>query len=124
MKQEGFSAVRKELSRWKWFFFNQKYRFDLGHQFLVFLNFTLLVIAASDKLRAYTNVSRTWMLVLIAVPSAFAGVWLFGLFLDKVIRYGQAYTLESSKRNPLWDEQKQMLARIEASLAEIQLKIR
>jgi hypothetical protein len=85
------TTVRGEMSRWKWFLLNQKYRFDLGHQFLVFLNFTLLVIAASDKLRYYTNIPRTWMLVAAAVPFGFVSVWLFGLFLDKVVRYSETY---------------------------------
>ena len=107
------------LSRWKWFFFNQKYRFDLGHQFLVFINFALLVIAASDKLRYYTNVPRTWMLVAVAVPLGFLGVWLVGTFLDKVIRYGQAYNIEATKRSPIWDEQRQRLARIEEKLDQL-----
>jgi len=109
-------GIRKELSKWKWFLFSQKYRFDLGYQFLAFLNFTLLVITASDKLRYYTNLPRTWMLVLAAVPAAFLGVWMFGLFLDRVVRYGQAYNIEANKRNPIGEEQLAALRRIEEKL--------
>ncbi|MBU2572901.1 MAG: hypothetical protein KKH28_02340 [Elusimicrobia bacterium] len=108
--------IRKELSRWKWFFFNQKYRFDLGHQFLAMVNFALLVIAASDKLRYYTSVQRTWVLVAAAVPLGFLGMWLVGFFLDRFVKYGQACNIEAVKRNPLWDEQKAYLQRIEARL--------
>src|ERR1041384_8105794 len=109
-------GLHKELSRWKWFFFNQKYRFDLGYQFLALLNFVLLVITASDKLRYYTNIPRTWILVAMAVPTGFTGVWIFGFFLDRVVRYGQAYNLEATKRNPMWDIQKAQLDRIESEL--------
>ena len=66
--------LHKELSRWKWFFFSQKYRFDLGNQFLAMVNFALLIIAASDKLRYYTGVQRAWMLVAVAVPLGFLGM--------------------------------------------------
>ncbi len=110
------SIIRKGLSHWKWFFLNQKYRFDLGYQFLALLNFTLLVIAASDKLRYYTNIERTWALLLVIVPMGFVGMWFFGFFLDKVVRYGEAYNLEAVKRNPLWGEQKQMLMNIQSDL--------
>lgn len=112
------------LSRWKWFFFRQKYRFDLGQQFMTVLNFTLLLIAASDKLRYYTSINRTWQLVLIAVPSGFLGMWLFGFFLDQVVRYGQAYNIEAAKRNPLQDEQIERMIRIERMLSSMEQKLR
>lgn len=115
--------VRKGLSRWKWFLFNQKYRFDLGYQFMVFLNFTLLLIAASDKLRYYSHIPRTWVLILVAVPIGFAGVWIFGFLLDKFVRYGQAYNIESAKRNPVWDEQRDSLKRIEDDLRALRQKL-
>lgn len=116
--------LRQELSRWKWFFIGQKYRFDLGQQFLVFVNFTLLLITASDKLRYYTNIPRTWILVAVAVPLGFLGMWLFGLFLDKVVRYAQAVNLEAAKRNPLWEEQMEVLRRIEGRLELLEKKSR
>lgn len=116
-------TVRRVLSRLKRFFFTQKYRFDLGYQFLALLNFTLLVITASDKLRYYTNLPRTWMLVAIDVPLSFCGVWLFGLFLDNVIRYGQAYNIEAGKRNPINEEQLNALRRIEQRLDDLTRKI-
>ncbi len=112
----------KGSARLKWFFLNQKYRFDMGHQFLAILNFTLLVIAASDKLRYYTDIPRTWMLLLIAVPAGFGGVWLFGYFLDKV-RYSQAYILEAGKRNPFQEEQTAAFQRIESELSAIKYSL-
>lgn len=115
--------LRKTLSRWKKFLFHQKYRFDLGHQFFVFLNLTLLIIAASDKLRYYTHIPRTWILVAIVVPFGFVGVWLFGFFLDRFVRYGQAYNLEAIKRNPIWDKHQTQMDSIEKKLDQIQNKL-
>lgn len=97
----------------KQFFFRQKFRFDLGYQFLAIINFTLLVIAASDKLRYYTNIPRTWILVLVFVPFCFFLVWMFGYILDRLVQYTQGYNLEAMKRNPVWNEQKAQLDRIE-----------
>jgi hypothetical protein len=108
--------LHAQLSRWKWFFFSQKYRFDLGNQFLAMVNFALLIIAASDKLRYYTGVQRAWMLVAAAVPLGFLGMWLVGYFLDSVVKYGQAYNLEAVKRNPVWEEERAYLRRIEEKL--------
>jgi hypothetical protein len=113
------TTVRSEMSRWKWFLLNQKYRFDIGHQFLVFLNFTLLLIAASDKLLYYTKLPRTWMLVLIAVPLGFFGVWLFGLLLDKVVRYSETYNQLAYRRNPNAAENMERLKRIETAVNEL-----
>jgi len=117
------SGIKKKLSFWKWFFLSQKYRFDMGHQFLALINFALLVIAASDKLRYYTDISRTWVLVLVSVPAGFAGVWLFGYFLDRVVRYGQAYSMEAGKRNVIWEEQKAFFQKIEAELSAIRQEL-
>ncbi|HAF94934.1 MAG: hypothetical protein A2X34_00360 [Elusimicrobia bacterium GWC2_51_8] len=118
MTENETAGIKKGSARWKWFFLNQKYRFDMGHQFLVILNFALLVIATSDKLRYYTYIPRTWILLLVAVPAGFGGVWLFGYLLDKA-RYGQAYIREAGKRNPVWEEQNAALQRIESELSAI-----
>jgi len=107
---------RKMLSRWKRFLFHQKYRFDLGHQSLAMMNFALLIIAASDKLRYYTNIPRTWILLVVAVPLGFIVVWLVGLFLDKVVRYSQAYSLVAVKRNPIWTDHLAQMERVEKKL--------
>ncbi len=115
--------VKQGSANWKWFFLSQKYRFDMGHQFLVIMNFTLLVITASDKLRYYTDIPRTWMLLLIAVPAGFGGVWLFGYLLDKA-RYSQAYILEAGKRNPILEEQNAAFRRIESELSAIRQSLK
>lgn len=110
---------RQRLSMWKRFFFAQKYRFDLGFQFLAVVNFMLLVITAATSLRAYMALPRTSVLVAVAVPSALLGVWLFGWFLDRVVRYGQAYNIEAHRRNPVAEEHIALLRSIEAKVDEL-----
>jgi hypothetical protein len=103
---------------------NQKYRFDLGTQFLALLNFTLLLITASDKLRYYTNIPRTWILVVIAVPLGFFGMWMFGLFLDKIVRYGEGYNELALRRNPSAQQTIDQLQRIEAELKRLNERLK
>lgn len=108
--------MRVMLSRWKRFLFTQKYRFDLGFQFLAIVNFMLLVVTAATSLRAYMTLPKTSVLVAVAVPCALAGVWLFGWFLDQVVRYGQAYNIEAHRRNPVAEEHIALLRSIEAKV--------
>ncbi|HEY5615217.1 MAG TPA: hypothetical protein VIL52_04280, partial [Bacteroidota bacterium] len=51
-------TFRQRLARWREIFFAQKYRFDLGQSFLVIINFTLLIITASDKLSLFFGIPR------------------------------------------------------------------
>lgn len=108
--------MRATLSRWKRFFFAQKYRFDLGFQFLAIVNFILLVIATATSLRAYMHLPKTSVLVAVAVPCALGGVWLVGWFLDRFVRYGQAYNIEAHRRNPVAEEHIALLKSIQAEV--------
>lgn len=89
----------------KKFLFSQKYRFDMGYQFLTLINFTLLVISVSDKLKLFLHIEKTVIFVVGMVGAALFSIWLFGFFLDKVIRYNQNYALEEARRNPKWQMQ-------------------
>ncbi|MFA5927745.1 MAG: hypothetical protein WC838_00370 [Candidatus Margulisiibacteriota bacterium] len=80
--------MRKKLATWRDFLIRQKTRFDLGIQFLTFLNFALLVMAASDKIKIFIPM-QTRLLVVAFVPLAFFGVWAFGHFLEKVVKFPQ-----------------------------------
>lgn len=76
-----------------------KFHFDIAISFLTILNFALLIVAVSDKLRAFLPVG-TISLVFILVPIALIVTLLFGIFLDKVVNYQSAYFKEQTKRNP------------------------
>lgn len=68
-------TLRQKLARWREFFFAQKYRFDLGQSFLVVINFTLLIITASDKLQIILGIPRLRSILILIVPLGFMGVW-------------------------------------------------
>jgi hypothetical protein len=112
-------VVRQKLARWREFFFAQKYRFDLGQSFLVIVNFTLLIITASDKLSIAFGIPRLRSLLMIIVPLGFLGVWVFGYFMDKVVRAGQMAERQAVMRSEVWLAHNRQMDRIEQELIEI-----
>jgi hypothetical protein len=110
---------RRRLARWREFFFAQKYRFDLGQSFLVIVNFTLLIITASDKLQIFFGIPRLRSLLILIVPLGFLGVWIFGYFMDKVVRAPQMAERQSIKRSEVWAHHNTQMDRIEKELTEI-----
>lgn len=112
-------GLRVRIARWREFFFAQKYRFDLGQSFLVVVNFTLLIITASDKLQIFFGIPRLSSLLIVIVPLGFLAVWLFGYFMDKVVRAAQMAERQSIKRSEVWANHNRQMERIEEDLREI-----
>lgn len=81
------------------FLARQKFRFDLGQGFLSVVNFTFVVIAASDKLATLFAVP-TKVLLLILVPSAVVSVWGLGFLLDHM-QFQHSYQDELNRRNAM-----------------------
>jgi len=106
--------MRQALIRLRHWFFSQKYRFDLGNQFMIFLNFTLLVLTAGDKLKKLMGIQYDWVLILF-VPVGFLGMWAFGFFLDKVVRAPQMSERQGYARSELWQKLFEQLDRIESN---------
>lgn len=113
--------LRVRLARWREIFFAQKYRFDLGQSFLVILNFTLLIIAASDKLQIFFGIPRLRSLLIVIVPLGFIGVWLFGFFMDRVVRAAQMAERQSIKRSEVWTNHNEQMDRIEDEMKAIRV---
>jgi hypothetical protein len=113
------SPIRVRLARWREVFFAQKYRFDLGQSFLVILNFTLLIITASDKLQIFFGIPRLRSLLILIVPLGFIGVWCFGYFMDKVVRAAQMAERQSIKRSEVWTNHIEQMDRLEAELKAV-----
>lgn len=86
----------------KWLL-EQKYILDMGFQLWPLVNFALLIIATSDKLKSWLGLSSTLVLLVIAIPSAFVAVWAFGKVLDRN-RYMEEYIEAQSRRNPNWEK--------------------
>ena len=111
--------MRDFLRKVRQFFFAQKYRFDLGLQFMVFVNFVLLVITASDKLKQWLGIERISELVLLFIPAAFVGTLLFGYFLDKIVKMQTQTEEQYGQRSPLWRKTFEELAAIRSDLREL-----
>jgi len=112
-------TTREKLARWREFFFAQKYRFDLGQSFLTVVNFTLLIITASDKLMVFFGVPRLYTLVFALVPIGFLGVWLFGYFMDRVVRAAQMAERQAMRRSEVWSKHNEQMDRMEDELSTI-----
>ncbi|MCK4319547.1 hypothetical protein KAW38_03175 [Candidatus Micrarchaeota archaeon] len=82
----------------------QYWRFTVGIQFLTLINFVLLVISASDKLKAFFNIDYTMQLVFFGVLLAFIGIWVIGFVMDRVIKFPQQKARIAGSRNPYWTE--------------------
>lgn len=113
------SGIKVRLAQWREVFFAQKYRFDLGQSFLVVVNFTLLIITASDKLQLFFGIPRLRSLLIVIVPLGFIGVWLFGYFMDKVVRAAQMAERQSIKRSEVWTRHNEQMDRIENEMHAI-----
>jgi hypothetical protein len=113
------AGLRQRLARWREFFFAQKYRFDLGQSFLVIVNFTLLIITASDKLSLILGIPRLRSLLLVIVPAGFLSVWLFGFFMDKVVKAAQMAERQSMKRSEVWARHHEQMDRVEQEIKEV-----
>jgi hypothetical protein len=113
------SKLRLRIARWREIFFSQKYRFDLGQSFLVILNFTLLIITASDKLMIFFGIPRLRELMFVIIPIGFLGVWLFGFFMDKIVRAGQMAERQSVKRSEVWLHHNDQMDRMEQQIKEL-----
>ncbi|MBI4427955.1 MAG: hypothetical protein HY562_02435 [Ignavibacteriales bacterium] len=111
-------SIRQRLARWREFFFAQKYRFDLGQSFLVVVNFTLLIITASDKLQIFLGM-RLRSLIILIVPIGFLLVWCFGYFMDKVVRAAQMAERQAIKRSEVWVQHNAQMDRIELQVNEL-----
>ena len=112
-------SFREKLARWREVFFAQKYRFDLGQSFMVAVNFTLLLITASDKLQIFFGIPRLRSLLILIVPLGFLAVWLFGFFMDKIVRAGQMAERQAMKRSEVWVQHNAQMDRVEKELGDL-----
>jgi len=90
--------IKQKLAIFRYSFFREKYRFDQGNAFLVFLNFTMLVTSLVRQ--SHGNQSMiAWYVVM-----GFTGTWILGYFLDKIVRVQDASERVAFKRSPIWKE--------------------
>lgn len=92
-RQNGY---RGKLRDWFVLF---KFRADLANGMLLFLNLTLLSLAASPKLETYIPLP-THLLVIVVICVAFGWLIIGGYALDRGLQYWDTYQKEASGRNP------------------------
>ena len=90
------------------FFVIQKFRFDIAIQFLVFANFAVNVVGASDKIQLF--LSKTfelnldlYVITVFGIILSFFVAWLLGYTLDN-LRYWQSIRTVQTDRDPLMDK--------------------
>ena len=69
----------------------QKFRFDIAATFMIFINFFLLVVAASDNIQtylSYINIHVGIITILVVCNIlVFGGTWFLGYLLDNSYGY-------------------------------------
>ena len=111
------------------FLLTQKLRIDLAASFLVFVNFGLLIITASDKINnaIATLLGRevsTYVVVLSMFIILGGGAWMLGFILDKFFHYIQAQSTVGNERNPQICEIIEREKQLEKELEEIKNMLR
>lgn len=95
------------------FIFNQKYRFDLGLQLLVFINFAMMAITMLKVL----GISGWYAIPFI--PIAFFSVWGMGYVLDKHVRMQRHIEQQSAERSYTWEEFQKQFKKIDEILKRL-----
>jgi len=111
------------------FVLTQKLRIDLAASFLVFVNFGLLIITASDKINnaIATLLGKevsTYVLVSVMFVLLGGGAWILGYVLDKKFKYIQAQSTVGNERNPQICEIIEREKKLEKELCEIKNMLR
>lgn len=96
-----------------------KFQFDIGNNFLILVNFSLLVIAASAQIQKIWNIPAINILIII-IPAAFLGTWLFGWFMDRIVKYQTEYYRQSNARVPQFKEIKEMISVLDKKLDKLE----
>jgi hypothetical protein len=93
------------LTNWRKWFALWKFRLDNAVSFLVFANFILLSITASEPIQNFMSSRLGWKfemysVVGVLVVSIIICAFAFGFILDKVFHYTQNTMTIQNSRNP------------------------
>jgi len=109
--------IKQKLSEFRYSFFREKYRFDQGNAFLIFLNFSLLVISLVKQNNGNPSMIAWYVII------GFAGTWLLGFYLDKIVRVQDISERVAFKRSPIWKENFSHHSQINKKIEKINKKI-
>jgi hypothetical protein len=90
--------IKQIFSKSRKVFFREKYRFDQGNAFLVFVNFSLLVASLVKQSGGDSNIIKYYVI------GGLFGTWFLGYFLDRVVRVQEIQEKVILKRSPIWQE--------------------
>lgn len=107
----------KRLNRARMLFFREKYRFDQGNAFLVFVNFALLVATLVNQSGGDRSNTKFYII------SGLIATWLLGYVLDRVVRVQDAQERVALKRSPIWQENFQRHDQIEEQIRQLNSKL-
>ena len=86
------------------FLVTQQFRFQLGISMMVFINFALLSITASEHIQKFVNKFGVSVDIYSAIGYiiifAFFMTWLLGYIMDRVIKYQENMMSVQNVRNP------------------------
>lgn len=108
--QAGVRMNKKpKFANWKQWLALWKFRLDNATSFLVFANFLLLSITASDPIQQFVLKRLGWefemySIVGVLVVSIIICAFAFGYVLDKVMHYTQHTMTIQNQRNPQMTE--------------------
>ena len=105
------------LSVKKWIV-EQYFRILISLSFITFLNFILLIIAASDKLKVFLPFDTSSIIILIVSVTTLI-TWLIGYVLDTKVKYVQQITKTQIDRHPPMLEILERVKNIEKKLKKL-----
>ena len=120
--------TKEILSTTRKVFFREKYRFDQGNSFLVFVNFALLVATLIKQGGGNSGNIKYYVIF------GLLGTWFLGYFLDRVVKIQDIQEKVVLKRSPIWKENfqrhdnhneklEELIARLESLEKKIEAKI-
>lgn len=110
--------MKKLLKATRFFLLEQKFRFDTAMSLLSIVNYTLLIIAVSDKIQKVLPFN-TGYIIIICVPTMFFVIWFAGYILEKFIRFPQEFEATRIKRSPAWSSVYEMHGKIDKILDKL-----
>lgn len=90
--------IKDRLLRFRIIFFREKYRFDQGNAFLVFVNFALLVASLVRQSGGDSASIKHYVIAGLFLT------WFLGYLLDRVVKVQDAQERIALKRSPIWQK--------------------
>lgn len=108
---------RDRLSRFRIVFFREKYRFDQGNAFLVFVNFALLVASLVRQSGGDSSLIKQYVIAGLFLT------WFLGYLLDRVVKVQDAQERIALKRSPIWQKNFERHDNLDLKIDQLLVKV-